>query len=57
MGIFFAKKKPPSRVTEHDKAVLVNTRFTRIPNLQNFAKCISVFFVDINYFTVVNCSN
>nr|XP_034171204.1 charged multivesicular body protein 6 [Osmia lignaria] len=22
MGIFFAKKKPPSRVTEHDKAIL-----------------------------------
>lgn len=34
MGIFFAKKKPPSRVTEQDKAILVRC-FSHFPNLKH----------------------
>lgn len=36
MGIFFSKKKPPSRVTEYDKAILVSFLYLLLFPNQNF---------------------
>lgn len=36
MGIIFGKRKPPSRVTQHDKAVLVSYRLYLHRSHNNF---------------------